>query len=670
MVCLLGLALLVTSISTAAGPQSAYTGPTPATLDLLRVTEDGPRIYVQAALPGGHVGVFLVDTGADISVLTEAAAQAAGLEIVRGWGQVQGLSGSVSTDGAVLPWVELGGVRVPDISVAVNVPGVGDTAHFMPTDGILGNNVWSRFVLELDYPADLMVLHEPGTMRRPRGAAPLMFDGHHLYTPLTLRTGGDAAIEDTVIAQLDTGAGELLMCNATGARFEDATTEGLEPVRGIGASETLPPFRFLQMTRRIPVSSAELGGRRLKLDAQARWVGFDDLSLDSCPSGFRALMGHQYLSESRVLLDYQGGWVHLGKSRRPPRLLNGHGVLYDQDLDQYGESSSRNLHRAKLLLGEEREEEAVSALEAFLDSEAAPHELGEARVLLARLHRLRGRLDAAWDTLEPMTPADLVEHGQLTASVNGLAFDARVDEAVALAEEAVVSRPDDGWSHVALADAKLHAGDPASARDALLTAARLEQYPDAHLIRRARVSLAVGDRLGSMAHIRKLLQLYPHEGQFIWFYALLVEDDAEATTFRADLEAAMARLHPFTRPYDFLVAAYQVLGDQELAEAWMTKGMEEHCEPMEASPLLDNCLAWYWSLAGLNPDAALERIERALSETGDRPDFLDTKAMVHVAREEFQLARDASLRAARLSPEDPYMLWQAERIGQLTTTSR
>jgi hypothetical protein len=130
----------------------------------------------------------------------------------------------------------------------------------------------------------------------------------------------------------------------------------------------------------------------------------------------------------------------------------------------------------------------------------------------------------------------------------------------------------------------------------------------------------------------------------------------------------MARLHPFMQPYDFLVAAYRVLGDTEAAQQWMEHGVGEHCEPMDPGPQLDNCTAWYWSLAGTHPDASLERIERALLETGDRPDFLDTKAMVHVSRGELEAAHAASIRAARLSPEDPYMVWQADRIGQLTLT--
>ena len=89
MLGLLG-ALLWHTTPAIADTEPDFFGNVPAALDLLRVTEGGPRIYVQATLPGGRRGVFLVDTGADISVLTTAAAEAAGLDIIRGWGRGQG----------------------------------------------------------------------------------------------------------------------------------------------------------------------------------------------------------------------------------------------------------------------------------------------------------------------------------------------------------------------------------------------------------------------------------------------------------------------------------------------------------------------------------------------------------------------------------------------------
>ncbi|HHO51194.1 MAG TPA: tetratricopeptide repeat protein [Deltaproteobacteria bacterium] len=651
-------------------PPRTFSGPNHSEVDLLRPTEGGARIFVQGTLPDGELGLFLVDTGADISVLTRATAERIGLSGLQD-GQIWGLSGSARIQYGLLPSLTLGEMTVDGIEVAVGVPGFQDTIGFMPVDGLLGNNVWSRFVLELDYPADLMVLHAPGSVESPRGAAPLFFDNAHVQTPIEVQTAGDEPRLVQIQAQVDTGAGELTVCAATGLPFEGAYTQGLETVRGIGASETLPPFRFLEMTRRIPLQSVRLGGTEVVIDLPARWMSFEDTRTPTCGGTMRALIGHEYLAAHRVWFDYQRGKLALRKSRRPARQINGHRVLYEQELAAHGSPPERGLLRAKLLLGHGHDEDAVGELGRFLTSgEPDPAQRAEARVLLAQLLQHLGKHEEAWAILEEMSPGELVDQDQVVGTVNGLLFANRPAEALRLATDAVGDRPDSGWAHVALADVLLYLGQHDRAQDELLEAAALEHYRDAHLLRRARVALAAGDRYGSMAHVRKLLELYPGGGHYLWFYAMLLDNEADSETFRLDLERAMDRLHPHTRPFDFLVAAHAILGDDQDVDRWLTEGLGQHCEPMPSSPERDNCIAWYFALADRNHDEALRRIESALRASGERPDFLDTKAMVHLARGEFPEARAAARHAARLSPNDVYMLWQAERIEELAAQAR
>ena len=644
------------------------TGPDHVDVELLRPAEGFPRIYVQATMPDGETAVFLVDIGADISVVSEETATRLGLSIDRSWGMLSGLSGSTPMHRAVMPSLSFGDVTVHDIEMAVGVPGVSDQVGFMPVDGLLGNNVWGRFLLEVDYPADTLGLHAPGSVKMPRSASPMNFDGRHVYAPVQVHTRGTPAIVDTIIAQLDTGASGLTICAATGTPFAEGTTEGLETLRGIGASERLPPYRFLETTRRIPIDHLDYGGSKVAPPgASARWVDFADVQTPNCRAGMRALLGHEFMSDRRVLFDYAGGQLALTRSKRKPRHVNGHEVLYRDDLARWGaDAADRALVRGKLLLGMEKENEAVGMLEAFAAwPEAPPEEAAEARTLLAQIARQKGDLSRSRSWLEGLGPGDLVDQNQIIATVNGLLFDDRSADALALAREGVAARPDSGDARVALADALLDAGDVEGAGSQLLEAAELEQYPDAHLLRRARVALAAGDRHGSMAHIRKLLQLYPFGGHLLWFYAQLLETDGDRSTFRADMNSAMSRLHPNNQPFDFLVAAHAILQDTEQTAAYRAQGLEEHCAPMPAGAAAENCRAWYDALAGIDLDKALSRIDAALAEQGERSDFLDTKAMVHLARREVDQAQQAALQAARMSPDDVYMLWQAERISDI-----
>ncbi|MBX2802302.1 MAG: aspartyl protease family protein, partial [Myxococcales bacterium] len=431
-----------------APPPRAFRGPERSEVDLLRPAEGASRIFVQGTLPDGSVGVFLIDTGADISVLSQSTADRLELLDMKE-GEVWGLSGTARVGFGRLPSLTIGQMEVNDIDVAVGVPGFQDRLGFMPVDGLLGNNVWSRFILELDYPADLMVLHAPGTTSVPRGAAEMFFDGAHVYTPIEVRTSGDGGKVETLVAQVDTGASQLTLCAATGLPFKDDYTQGLETVKGIGASETLPPFRFLEMTRRIPLHSVRLGGTEVDVSLPARWMSYENTRTPTCGSGgMRALIGHEYMAAHRVWFDYGRGKMALRKSRRPARLINGHRVLYEQEIATHGEAPERGLERAKLLLGQGDDEASVLELTTFLDDEAygTTEDAAEARVLLARLLRHLGEHDDAWALLEGMDPGDLVDQDQVVATVNGLLFSNRPTDAVRLAKQAVGARPDNGWA--------------------------------------------------------------------------------------------------------------------------------------------------------------------------------------------------------------------------------
>jgi tetratricopeptide (TPR) repeat protein len=643
-------------------PSRIYVGPKTTSVDILRTSEGGSRIYVEAVLPDGERGLFLVDTGADISILSRGTAERLGLPIDEDYGAVVGLSGVVSMDRAVIPNLTIGEAVVPNVEVGVGVPGVGTLAGAMPLDGLLGNNVWSRFTLEIDYPADRMVLHAPGSLRPKRRAGTMYFNGAHVFAPIDLQTTASPDQTHTVILRVDTGAGELSLCGQAASVFGGEFTEGLESVYGIGASDTLPPFRNLKSTRRIALDGARLGGAKLDVET-ARWLDYEGNG--ACPDDMRGLIGHELLSGHRVIFDYGNGRLHLAKSKRRKRQLNGHRVLLDRDIAQYGDDPSRGPYRARLRLHLDDLDAARDDLQRFLDTAPDSGEATGVRVLLANLLRHQGDLPGAMDALSTLSPGELVDEGEIVASVNSRIFEDDLEAALKLAEAAVEARPDAGWAWVALGDARLRSGDTDGAHDALLEAVSLEGYPDAHLLRRARVALAQGDRHASHAHVRKLLSLYPMGGEVLWFYALLADDDQTRATFAADLESAMARLHPRTRPIDFLVAAKAVTGERGMALDYMRAGIERDCNALEDGPSTDNCLAWYWSLAGEKPDESLQRIERALGEEGDRSDFLDTKAMVHLARGEYEAARDAAVAAARLSPDNVYMLWQAERIGEL-----
>jgi tetratricopeptide (TPR) repeat protein len=649
------------------GSEPGWSGPDKVEIDLLRPNPGGSRIFVQAILPDGEPGLFLVDTGAAISALSTETSERLGLSVDDEWGFVEGLGGRAPLNRAIVSSLVLGEATVPDVEFAVGVRGIPVFVGGMPLDGILGNNIWSLFVMEIDYPADTLALHRPGTLRIPKRADPMFFDGSHVFAPINITTSSDPPHTDRVVIQVDTGASGLMLAGSHGRRFEDDYTEGIEPIFGIGANELVPASQFLQITRHVPVAEVELGGRTITTIDQARWVNFQGNSPIG-PEGLKGLAGHELLQGHAVILDYPEGRIALRRSRRKHRSMDGHQVLLDQDLARYGDDPSRYLYRARMHVFMGNPDEGATLLEALIvdpPTSAEPETVAEARVLLAGVHRINGDLDAAWEALAPLGAGELVDQGEVIAAVNGLLLEDRAEEALALAEAAWEERPDEVVALVARSDALFSVGRYQEADAVLMDAARLVENPDANLLRRSRIALAQGDRYGAMASMRKLLALYPYDGLFLWFYAELIDPDTDADTFRYDMTTAMDRLHPGDRPLDFLVAAHTTLGDRARALELMDEGIARDCTRAQSKPSENNCLAWYFALADTEHAEALRRIDEALAETGERSDFLDTKAMVHLSRKEYEQAHRAAVAAARLSPDDVYMLWQAERLGQL-----
>jgi hypothetical protein len=154
-----------------AGPARAALGPplarldaaAPAqtTLDLWRARPDHDKLMIEATLPGGVAALFLVDTGASVSSVDADLAAALALRPVAGAGWVEGLSGRAPWRLAVLSSLSLGPMTLRDVRVAVGLPGVPTRIGALPLAGILGNNVWSAFTLDIDAAHDRMRLWRP-----------------------------------------------------------------------------------------------------------------------------------------------------------------------------------------------------------------------------------------------------------------------------------------------------------------------------------------------------------------------------------------------------------------------------------------------------------------------------------------------------------------------------
>lgn len=647
------------------GSTLAARGPRHDTLPLYRPFPDSDKVYVEADPGDGTRRVFMVDTGASVSVITPEVAAAIGVQVKDEGETLVGLGGRTAWRRATLPALKIGAYEVPDVEVAVGVPGVPTTAGLSPVAGILGNNVWGRFQLAIDYRANELELARPGTLALPDSATPMTFNGQHISTAVTLTVGpADAPISRELVLEVDTGARGLVVSGATGVGLESVTTQGEEVILGVGAGDDVPTANFIRTTRRAPVQAIQIGGATVTRDLELTWINFDADKEQVGPPEMRGLVGYEVLQDQRVIFDYPGARLALLPSDARPRTYD----LHDRMLRELrGNRDLESLRlKATLLAILGREDEADIVISRVLDrAEKDP----QATVLRARIRRSQGEPAEALQILQELGPSDLVDQGEIIAVVNGLWLAGDATKALGLAEEATRATPEASDAWVALSDARRASGDVVGARAALREANRLDELPEGHLLRRAWIASLEGDALASITYARRLLERAPTWGATFWLYGLEAAASGERGLLEEDIDRALGRLHPGDQPMDFAAIALRLTGDPGRASALANAGKARDCERVQDASRA-NCEAWYLAMAGEDLENARKRVEEAIAAAPERSEYLDTQATVYEAMGLLPEARDAAWRAATLSPDDVYLLWQASRLDARARSSR
>jgi hypothetical protein len=185
-----------------------YAGPSKS----LHVPVDvvGNRVFVKASVNGSEPAWFMLDTGAETSVITSEFAKKLGL---RSQGAMSTIGSGGAANMSLLNDVVFGlpGVDVPSKTVAVL-----DFSQLLPSlghdmAGLLGYDVISRFVLSIDYQKKIVSLSDPSSFKYSGTGVeiPLGFAGNYPQIAVKIVLTGRSPIE--TIAIIDTGANNLLL---------------------------------------------------------------------------------------------------------------------------------------------------------------------------------------------------------------------------------------------------------------------------------------------------------------------------------------------------------------------------------------------------------------------------------------------------------------------------
>ncbi|MBC8454634.1 MAG: retropepsin-like domain-containing protein, partial [Deltaproteobacteria bacterium] len=252
-------------------------GPGSARLAMYRSPGIGDKVFIEGRLSDGKRRLFLVDTGSALTVLSREAALALDLTLEPQPGQLVGLEGRTSWTASTLPSLRLGPFSVHDLRVAVGVLGVPTHVGIVPIGGIIGNDVLGRFETIIDYPANQMELGRPGTSPVPENAVALFFNGEHglVQSTLTARDASGFTVEQPALLEIDTGARSILLMGGTTTNLGQVSSEGTEPLTGIGAPVGQTLASLNRPTRRVPIVQYKVGGKTIELPTTATWIDWN-----------------------------------------------------------------------------------------------------------------------------------------------------------------------------------------------------------------------------------------------------------------------------------------------------------------------------------------------------------------------------------------------------------
>jgi hypothetical protein len=266
----------------------------------------GNHIYLTAMVAGRPL-MMILESGAGMTMLDQAAAERLGLQ-TSGTTSARGAGASdVTINLAGIPGIAVGGVSVPRMQVSVSSLEAIQRHTGRRFDGLLGVDVLSRFVVEIDYARGRVTFHDPATFQY-RGAGevlPFRLEMNLIHVPATIVPENGAPIAGEFV--LDTGAGGRagVALAAPFARGHGLPVPSQRVIyagaagRGIGGASRADIGRLAQL---------RLGG--ITLAAPVALFSRDTSGFFSW-SGRAGVIGTEVLRRFRVFLDYPGHRVVL-----------------------------------------------------------------------------------------------------------------------------------------------------------------------------------------------------------------------------------------------------------------------------------------------------------------------------------------------------------------------
>jgi hypothetical protein len=211
----------------------------------------GNSIFLQVRVDTSRLLWFALDTGAYSSIINTPTLQTLGLKTDRG-GVAQGAGGRVESRLLSGANFDVGGAPLRNLNIAALdlTPLENTTGRAM--DGILGSELFRRYVVEIDYDAKELSLYEPATFEYTgRGESiPLSFYDNHPYVRAKVELPGRASIEGEFVIDAGSNFPLILLPSFIEAnKLRDSLPPTFQTYgRGVGGEIAMPLGRAARLS--------------------------------------------------------------------------------------------------------------------------------------------------------------------------------------------------------------------------------------------------------------------------------------------------------------------------------------------------------------------------------------------------------------------------------------
>lgn len=607
-------------------------------IPVYRSSEQGQRLFVPVDMGKAGVQYFMIDTGAGVSVLRRDIANMLELEVEFKPGVLMGISGTNPWMEVTVPSMQIGNRTIENVDFAVDVQGVPTHAGLVPIAGVLGNNIWEDFVMEINYGEEYLKLYDSYTM--PTNSQTVRYTSQHMLADMQLWSGED--VEQSLVVNIDTGSSGLLLNRSDVPKLDQNSLSSQESIIGVGtdSGDGLIDTHYQQITK------FALGGLEESIDTTAV------LLTPSENPDFISLVGYAILENHKLLFDFQGKKFHMEPSAKDVAPRNVHQEYLDMLL--WSGKPVDPLEIINLHFALHQDDIAMRKLQQQIDKS------GDIRykLVLVEVYIRNGDFQKAIKILEEFEIRVLITEEYIQTLLLAYVQDNQLNKALRITEKLRAEFPDDPTYAIIQIRLWILQEEWTLAKKEIF---RLSTILDPNMfdVEKAIIALSMGDITSTITYLRQDVQLHPLGSPSLWFLQRVAKDTVYQDIAEQTLHQMQSVENSRQGSLDFLAAAYWEIGETEKARHISQKGKLRDCDSMMEKDAMNNCRAWFDALVQKNVSEHIFIMENIVQNNPGRADYMDTLAVLYRANGEISKSQKLSKKAMLLSGIDPYMLWQS-----------